>query len=60
MGKIVQLMSSNGSASLDDLMVATGWQRHTVRAALSRLRQREFVITASQRNGQTIYTLQRG
>jgi len=34
-----QLLARPGGASLDDLCTATGWQAHTVRAALSRLRK---------------------
>lgn len=56
--EVVRFLGQDGGASIDDLMALTGWQRHTVRAALCRLRQRGFVITANQHNGRTIYTLQ--
>ncbi|MET4806200.1 DUF3489 domain-containing protein [Limibacillus sp. MBR-115] len=34
-----ELLARPAGASLDDLCAATGWQRHTLRAVLSRLRQ---------------------
>lgn len=43
--------------TLEDLMTLTGWQRHTVRAALCRLRQRGYVIVAGRRDGRITYTL---
>jgi len=38
------LLSSDAGASLDALCTATGWQPHSVRAALSGLRKTGFVI----------------
>lgn len=38
-GKIVELVSRAEGAGIDELTTVTGWQCHTVRAALSRLRQ---------------------
>ena len=57
---MVNCMKRENGASIEDLMTLTSWQRHTVRAALCRLRQREFVIMTKRHNGQTIYTLQQG
>ncbi|MBW7835360.1 MAG: DUF3489 domain-containing protein [Sphingomonadales bacterium] len=58
LGEVVRLMGREGGVNVDDLIVLTGWQRHTVRAALCRLRKRGFVITVNQHNGWTTYTLQ--
>lgn len=58
LGEIVRLMNCDSGTSLDEIMALTGWQRHTVRAALSRLRKRGFAILAQQHNGQTTYALQ--
>ena len=60
LGEVIRLMSHKSGTTIDDLMILTAWRRHTVRAALCRLRQRGFVIMANQRNRQTIYTLQQG
>lgn len=40
LGLIATAVTKPKGASIDDLTTATGWQPHTVRAALSRLRQR--------------------
>jgi hypothetical protein len=57
-GKLVELMSRMGGASIDDLVAATGWQRHTVRGAISaQLRKRGLQVISRRRNGTTIYAL---
>lgn len=40
LGLIAKAVAKPKGASIDDLTKATGWQPHTVRAALTRLRQR--------------------
>jgi hypothetical protein len=45
-------------ATLDDLMSMTGWQKHTVHGALSRLRARGFVITHRKQDGRSVYHLE--
>lgn len=40
LGRIAEPVAKPNGASLDDLTKTTGWQPHTVRAALTRLRQR--------------------
>lgn len=40
LGRIAEAVAKSKGASIDDLTKTTGWQRHTVRAALTRLRQR--------------------
>lgn len=42
--KIVELVSRAEGAGIDELATATGWKRHTVRAALTRLRQAGFTV----------------
>jgi hypothetical protein len=37
---VIGLLSRAGGASIDDLIVATGWLPHTTRAALTGLRKR--------------------
>ncbi|MEQ8396785.1 DUF3489 domain-containing protein [Thalassobaculum sp.] len=40
LGVVAQAVAAPDGAMLEELTAATGWQRHTVRAALTRLRQR--------------------
>jgi DNA-binding transcriptional regulator PaaX len=40
LGSIAKAVAKPKGASIDDLIKVTGWQPHTVRAALTRLRQR--------------------
>ena len=41
MATVVTMLNCMGGASIDDLIAATGWQRHTLRAAIStQLRKR--------------------
>ena len=42
--RIAELVSRPDGAGIDELTAATGWQRHTVRAALTRLRQSGFTV----------------
>jgi hypothetical protein len=39
---MIDLLARKDGASADELMVETGWQRHSVLGALSRLRTRGF------------------
>ena len=52
-----QLQAKNGT-TLNRMGKATGWQAHTVRAALSGLRKRGFIVTCSKRNdGAAVYAV---
>lgn len=42
--RIAGLVSRPEGAGIDELTAATGWQRHTIRAALTRLRQSGFTV----------------
>src|SRR5689334_12314907 len=42
LGLMVDLLARQDGASADELVTETGWQRHSVRGALSRLRTRGF------------------
>ncbi|OYW62136.1 MAG: hypothetical protein B7Z31_01720 [Rhodobacterales bacterium 12-65-15] len=46
-----------GGASLAALMAATGWQAHTIRAALSGLRKQGLTITRRREGEDPIYAL---
>lgn len=45
LGALLGRIGNPSGATIDHLADATGWQAHTIRAALSRLRQRGFPIT---------------
>jgi hypothetical protein len=45
---VTEMLSSNGGATLDALVRATGWLPHTTRAALTGLRKRGFLIERSR------------
>lgn len=55
---LVELMQQAGGASIEWLTEATEWQRHTVRAAITRLRQRGFTVVSERRRGTTIYRIE--
>jgi hypothetical protein len=44
LGLIVERLSARAGATADELVEATGWQRHSVLGALSRLRSRGFAM----------------
>uniref|UniRef100_UPI003B51DAB1 DUF3489 domain-containing protein n=1 Tax=Roseovarius indicus TaxID=540747 RepID=UPI003B51DAB1 len=51
-----EMLEGEGGASLDALCKATGWQPHTVRAALSGLRKTGNVINRTKNDaGKSIY-----
>jgi len=41
---LLSLMQRDEGASLDEMMERTGWQNHTVRAAMTGLRHKGYVI----------------
>lgn len=51
-------LSEPGGASLTALMEMTGWQAHTLRAALTGLRNAGLTITRRREGEQTIYAIQ--
>jgi hypothetical protein len=59
-GKLGQLLDAVGAdtgASLTELVALTGWLPHTIRAALTRLRQRGYAVTLIQQGGHKAYRL---
>lgn len=48
---LMDMLSREGGATLDDLTGATGWLPHTVRAALSGLRKKGHTIASEKVNG---------
>src|SRR3954453_3251268 len=59
LGILVDLLARKDGASAVELMAGTGWQRHSVRGALSRLRTRGFgmQVIADGEGGSTSYQL---
>ena len=51
--KILTLLQSPGSATTAEMIKASGWQAHSVRAFLSRLRQKHTIATSQA--GQLLY-----
>ena len=54
---VLNLIQRTEGAHIDDLTVATNWQAHTIRAALSGLRKQGHVILATKGEGGTSYRL---
>ena len=55
---LVAMLSRMGGASIDDLVAATGWRRHTIRGAISTyLRKRGLQVITRCQNGTTVYAL---
>ncbi|MBC8050186.1 MAG: DUF3489 domain-containing protein [Chitinophagales bacterium] len=44
LGLIIDRLAAKTGATAEELVAVTGWQRHTVRGALSRLKSRGFTI----------------
>ena len=55
---MVQLLAAAEGACIETLVAALGWQPHTVRAALSRLRQDGFaIVTTKDEQKRTLYRI---
>jgi len=52
-----EMLSAPGGASLQSLIGATGWQAHTVRAALTGLRKRGTEITRTAGEAGSVYAI---
>ncbi len=53
-----ELLARPAGASLDDLCKTTGWQRHTLRAALSRLRKAGHAVEhITEKSGRPRYRI---
>jgi DNA-binding transcriptional regulator PaaX len=57
LGVILGRLEGKTGGTLDELVEATGWQRHSVRGALSRLRGRGFAIHLELKKGRKAYRL---
>ena len=59
LGLIVDRLAASAGATADELAEATGWQKHTVLGALSRLRVRGFDMQLETEGGRKAYRLDR-
>ena len=57
LGLIVDRVAAKTGATADELVAATGWQRHSVLGALSRLRSRGFPLTLDGHTDRKSYRL---
>ncbi|WP_024275132.1 DUF3489 domain-containing protein [Hyphomicrobium sp. 802] len=60
LGVIVERLATKRGATADELVEATGWQRHSVLGALSRLKARGFAFNLDTISGRRAYRLQKG
>lgn len=58
LGDILGRVASKNGATADELVAATGWQRHSVLGALSRLKSRGFAIRLEAKANRKTYRLQ--
>lgn len=60
--QLLMLVARPGGASIESLTETLGWQKHTVRAAVSGLRKCGHVVLASRSaiTGETVYQLMNG
>lgn len=54
---VIGLLKRDGGATLDDMVVATGWLPHTTRAALTALRKKGHEIAKDKIDGATRYQI---
>ncbi len=59
-GLIVDRLATGTGATADELAESTGWQKHTVLGALSRLRTRGFAARLETRGERRAYWLEHG
>jgi len=60
LGVIIDRLATKRGATADELVEATGWQRHSVLGALSRLKARGFAFNLGTISGRRAYRLQKG
>lgn len=55
--RLLELLRTGTGASLEDMTEATGWQAHTVRAAMTGLRKRGYAITRHVEGNTTVWSV---
>jgi hypothetical protein len=59
LGLIIDRLAAKRGATAEELVEATGWQRHSVLGALSRLKARGFDFHLGTISGRKVYRLQK-
>jgi hypothetical protein len=59
LGVIIDRLATKRGATADELVEATGWQRHSVLGALSRIKARGFVFNLDTISGRKAYRLEK-
>lgn len=54
---VIDLLMRKDGASLDEMSKATGWQKHTVRSALTGLKKKGYEVERRQVEGISRYTI---
>ncbi len=54
---VTRMLKRDAGASLDELLAATGWLPHTMRAALTGLKKKGHAITKEKVDGRTRYSI---
>lgn len=57
LGLLLERLATDAGATADELAAATGWQKHTVLGALSRLRSRGFAMRLETAGDRKAYRL---
>jgi hypothetical protein len=57
LGRVLAALRADAGATLSELVTLTGWQPHTTRAALTRLRQRGYALERAEGNGRVAYRI---
>ncbi len=57
LGLILDRLGRKAGATIDELVDATGWQKHSVHGALSRLRSGGFAVRLESTKGRKAYRL---
>lgn len=53
--QVIKLLKRKQGATLDEMIKATGWQKHTTRAALTGLKKKGHTIARDKRGETTCY-----
>lgn len=56
--RLIGLMKTGTGASLEEMIEATGWQGHTVRASMTGLRKRGYLIARKVEGTTTVWSLE--
>jgi biotin operon repressor len=57
--RLLDLLLTGTGASLDEMVEATGWQSHTVRAAMTGLRKRGHTIERHVEGNTTVWSVKK-